>query len=528
MIEWRPNPGKQEEFLALPDTIFEALYGGALGGGKTEALVMYPIVRGFYKEPQFNGVIFRRTNPQLEKDIIPLAKRFYGIDGRSACGAKYNDTKHSFTFPSGATMHMSHLENPDDVQKHDGIEYNYVGWDELSHFYKPMYDYLIMRCRTASNLPAIMRASAMPGGVGHSWVRERFIDPAPEGGKILVRKIDGIEAFKGIFIPAKMADNPMLTKSDPNYINRLRVLGGIEFKAKAEGDWYAFLGMVFPEFRPDVRENEPANALHVIKPFSIPHWWPRIAAGDWGFKHSTWLGKAALSPDGRVFVYYEYCHKEKYIAEWASDFKRDSQGETIETFELDPSAWQRRGDEKTIAQQFMEVSGLVANPADNDRIGGKMLIHEMLRWKERPKRYIPAEGFTIETRNHILRNYGSEQAANYEKMFAEEPPEKNLPKLQIFNTCKELIRVLQSLSYDEKDIEDVQKFDGDDPYDGLRYLLKAVDRFTNGLGAKEKDYMLRGNAIRALENDKNQTAFYRRMEQIESRKNQNAGIRLFH
>jgi Terminase large subunit, T4likevirus-type, N-terminal len=523
MIEWRPNPGKQEEFLSLPDSIFEALYGGALGGGKTEALVMLPIVRQFYKEPQFNGIIFRRTFPQLEKDVIPLAKRFY-----IPTGAKYNDTKHSFIWANGATMHMGHLENIDDREKHDGIEYNYIGWDELAHFLQPMYDYLIMRCRTASNLPAIMRSSAMPGGVGHSWVRERFIDPAPEGGKILSRKIDGHEVFKGIFIPARMSDNPVLMEKDPNYINRLRVLSDTEFKAKAEGDWYAFLGMVFPEFRPDRRVNEPENALHVIKPFPIPYWWPRVAAGDWGFKHSTWLGKAAISPDMRIFVYYEYCQKEKYIAEWAAEFKQSCQGENIESFELDPSAWQRRGDEKTIAQQFMDISGLRANPADNDRIGGKMLIHEMLRWRARPPRYIPAEGFNIDTRNYVLRNYGTEKAKEYERTFEPEELEKNLPRLQIFNTCKELIKTLQSLAYDEKDIEDVQKYDGDDPYDGLRYLLKAVDRYTNGLTAKEKEFVLRGNALRALEENGNQTAFYRRMEQIESRKNKNLGVRLFH
>lgn len=523
MLEWKPNPGKQEEFLSLPDSIFEALYGGALGGGKTEALVMLPIVRGFHQYRDFNGVIFRRTFPQLEKHVIPKTKKYY-----TALGAKYNDTKHIWTFPAGGTIHLAHLETDDDVESHDGAEYNYIAWDELEHFHQKMYNYLIMRGRTSTQLPTIMRSTAMPGGVGHGWVRERFIDPYPAGGKILIRKVGDVETIRSIFIPAKMQDNPTLLNADPNYINRLRSLSDIDYKAKAEGDWYAFLGMVFPEFRVRKNADEPENAIHVIEPFDIPSWWPRIAAGDWGFRHSTWIGKAAISPDLRVFIYYEYFAKEKYIAEWASDFKRDSQGEKLETFELDPSAWQRRGDEKTIALQFTEVSGIQAHPADNDRIGGKMLIHEMLRWKQKPPAYTPPEGFVSATRDNIFRNYGENAAKEYEKMFLPETPETNLPKFQIFNTCTNLIKCIQSLAYDEGNAEDVMKYDGDDPYDGLRYLMKAVHRYTNGLDRKAAKHKELGDILNALASTGNQTSFYRSMERYEAGNGRGKGIRLFH
>lgn len=525
-LEWRPNPGKQEEFLSLPDSIFEALYGGALGGGKTEALVMYPIARGFHLNSRFNGIIFRRTFPQLEKHVIPKAKEYY-----LPLGAKYNDTKHAFAFPSGATLHLGYLDTDDDVTQHDGAEYNYIAFDELENFNERMYTYLITRCRSShkkSGLPTIMRSSAMPGGVGHNWVRERFIDPAPQGMKIIIKRIDGIEASRAIFIPAKMEDNARLLDSDPNYINRLRALSEVDFKARAEGDWYAFLGMVFSEFRAYRRLEEPENALHVIEPFAIPYWWPRIAAGDWGFRHSTWLGKAAISPDLRIFIYYEYCEKEKYISTWASDFKRDSQGEHLETFELDPSAWQRRGDEKTIAEQFMEISGIQAHQADNDRLGGKMLLHEMFRWKQKPPRYTPPEGFSLETANYIMRIWGMDKRREYESMFSPEKPETNIPRVQIFNTCPNLIKCIQSLSYDETDVEDVKKYDGDDPYDGLRYLLKAVDRYVTGLDRKAKEIEARGKIITQLDLDGNQTAFYRKMEKLEAKNRTRVGIRLFH
>src|SRR4030095_11891883 len=95
---WRPF-ARQEEFLSLPDTIFEALYGGAAGGGKSECLLLFPIARGFYRHPKFKGIIFRRTYPELEKEII-----LRSLDWYPAAGGKYSDEKKRWTFPSGAII----------------------------------------------------------------------------------------------------------------------------------------------------------------------------------------------------------------------------------------------------------------------------------------------------------------------------------------------------------------------------------------------------------------------------------------
>ena len=96
---WRPHP-RQEDFLQVPYEVFEVLYGGALGGGKTDALIVAPIVLRtkkskiqLYEHPQFVGIIFRRTFPELEKKIIPRAKQIY-----ESLGAVYNETKKCFTF----------------------------------------------------------------------------------------------------------------------------------------------------------------------------------------------------------------------------------------------------------------------------------------------------------------------------------------------------------------------------------------------------------------------------------------------
>ncbi len=525
-LNWKPNPGRQEEFLSLPDEFFEGFYGGALGGGKTEALVMLPILRGFHLNSHYNGIIFRRTFPQLEEHVIPKTRKYYPL-----FGGKYNETKHTWFFPSGATQRLGYLDSDADVYKHDGAEYNYIGWDELTHFTERMYTYLSTRCRSAhkkSGLPTIMRSASNPGGEGHAWVKKRFVDPAGSGRIPIHYKVSGTLVSKAIFIPAKMQDNPKLLEEDPNYINRLRMLGEREYIAKAEGDWNAFEGQVFSEFRIQPYVDEPKNACHVIKPFRIPDWWPKVGAGDWGFAHNTALYKAAIGPTLKVYIYYEYCKKGKYITEWASEFRSELEPEGLKTFELDPSAWQQRGDEKTIAQQFMEASGILPHRADNDRIGGKMLFHEMLRWKPRPPKYIPEVGYNLETANRILRIYGPKKLAEYEKIYTPEEPEKNIPRLQIFDTCKHLIECIPSLVADEKDVEDVKKIDGDDPYDGARYLLKAVDRYLNGLDHEAAKRLELGKILSDLESNGDQTAFYRNMEKFEQGSRSEPGIQLYH
>ena len=523
---WRPNPGRQEEFLSLPDEIFEAFYGGALGGGKTEALVMLPIVRGFHLNRWYNGIVFRRTFPQLEEHVIPKTRQYYPL-----VGGKYNETKHIWTFPSGATQRLGYIDSDAEVYKHDGAEYNYIGWDELTHFTERMYTYLSTRCRSAhkkSGLPTIMRSGSNPGGEGHTWVKKRFVAPAPEGRTVIQYKVNGALVSKAIFIPAKMADNPKLTENDPNYINRLRMLGEREYEAKAEGNWDAFEGQVFNEFRKHHYASEPENALHVIEPFEIPDWWPRVAAGDWGFAANTWLGIAAIAPTLRVYLYYEYCHKGKYIKEWASDFVRDLGKTRLKTFELDPSAWMQRGDEKTIAQQFQEASGIIPQRADNDRVGGKMLFKEMLRWKPRPPKWIPDEGFNLETANRILRIYGQKRVEEYYQMFAPDPPEKNIPRLQIFKTCVNVIEVIPACEASVTNPEDVKEFDGDDPYDGCRYLLKAVDRYVNGLGEAALKYQAIGKIIDEFETTGDYNSLHRRMEHLETVQRDHAGVKLYH
>jgi hypothetical protein len=129
--------------------------------------------------------------------------------------------------------------------------------------------------------------------------------------------------------------------------------------------------------------------------------------------------------------------------------------------------------------------------ADNDRLGGKMWMHEMLRWKNKPPSYIPEEGFQVDLFHQILRNSGPNAATDYYDMFQPEPPETGLPKLQVTKSCVEFRKVIPSCVYDDKDgevVEDVKEFNGDDPYDGGRYLVKAFQRLLREAVAKGQSH----------------------------------------
>ena len=182
---WKPH-FKQERFLELPRACFEGFYGGAAGGGKSELLVAIPIVKGFYKHPSFHGVVFRRTFPQLEESLIPRSRELY-----QSVGGKYDKAKHVWSFPSGATIRFSHLDSDDDARKHDTAEYQYAAFDELTHFTEFMYTYITAsRVRsTIPEIPAMVRSASNPGNIGHAWVRKRFVEPAPQGGRSEERRV---------------------------------------------------------------------------------------------------------------------------------------------------------------------------------------------------------------------------------------------------------------------------------------------------------------------------------------------------
>ncbi len=215
-ILFKPNPGPQTEFLAAPER--EVLYGGAAGGGKTYSLIIDPL--RYCGNGATNALILRRTNDEL-REIIHKSQEIYP---RAFPGAKWQERKSQWTFPSGARVWMTYLEQEKDVLRYQGQAFTYIGFDELTQYPTPYaWDYLRSRLRTAdASLPVYMRGTTNPGGPGHSWVKKMFIDPSVPNKAFWATDIStgetlrypkahskaGMPLFKRRFIPARLLDNP--------------------------------------------------------------------------------------------------------------------------------------------------------------------------------------------------------------------------------------------------------------------------------------------------------------------------------
>lgn len=220
--EWRPHE-KQE--VALLSTAFETLYGGARGGGKTDAgmvWMLYPIENPFYR-----GLVIRKNAIDLN-DWVSRAKIMYSATGAVFAG-------NEIRFPTGAIIVTGHLKDKEAYSKYLGHEYQRELIEELTLIpTEESYLKLISSCRsTVPGLEARVFATTNPGNVGHFWVKKRFVDPAPPGKEFK----DAISGRTRVYIPATVEDNPLLMERDPGYVRFLDSLAP-DLKAQwREGSW---------------------------------------------------------------------------------------------------------------------------------------------------------------------------------------------------------------------------------------------------------------------------------------------------
>lgn len=218
--KWIPHKPtvKQAEFLAL--TCTEALYGGAAGGGKSDALLMAALM--FVDIPGYSAILLRRTYTDLS---LPGALMDRADEWLGGTRAHRDSIKHIWTFPSGATLTFGNLERESDKYRYQSAEFQYIGFDELTQFTESQYRYLFSRLRRLedSSIPLRMRSASNPGNIGHDWVKRRFL-------------VEG-EAQGRVFIRAWLQDNPHLDQA--KYIESLSELDPITRRQYLEGDWTA-------------------------------------------------------------------------------------------------------------------------------------------------------------------------------------------------------------------------------------------------------------------------------------------------
>jgi len=315
---------RQRLFFDLPD--LEAFYGGAAGGGKSSALLMCALQ--YADVPGYSALLLRRTFQDLSK---PGALMDRSREWLAGSGARWNEQKKQWRFPSSAVLAFGYMETEDDIHQYQGAEYQFCGYDELTQFTERQYTYLFSRLRRLANadVPIRMRSASNPGGIGAEWVQERFIpdDWTPEMGRDLRKPF---EKNRCKFVPAKLVDNPYLDQA--SYERSLSELDDVTRAQLLEGDWQVReRGNIFPMFEDGPLSRHVitwSEFARVYKQRQIPEHWRRAVGHDWG---STEGHPAVVSLIARSAANSSL--PGLYFLYWGSTFKGalvDTVAETIQ------------------------------------------------------------------------------------------------------------------------------------------------------------------------------------------------------
>src|SRR3990167_1593401 len=481
---WTPHSGKQTEFCSRGE--FEVLFGGAAGGGKTDALIA--LATRHIAKSNYKALLLRRTFPQLQEIIDRCFKNYLEL------GGIYRATEHRWIFPSGAIIHLGHMQHEQDKYNYQGKEFHFVGVDELSQFLETQYTYMFSRLRTTDpKIPPRIRATTNPGGVGHQWVKERFVT-ITEPGKTYVTPVnldDGREIrISRIFIPATIEDNPVLWNNDPAYIARLEELPEIEKLRLRFGIWDAFEGQVFTDL---------SMRTHGIEPFDIPPEWERFMVLDWSYSKPFSCGWYAVDYDGRLYRYREWygCKNGERDTglkmpayEVARGILDRERGEKVRFRIADPSIWNQMPEGRknevrgpSICDDMM-AEGVFFMKADNDRKQGKLQVHKRLKLDE------SVDATTGEIRIE--------------------------PSFHIFHDCAGFWRTMLEMREDPKNPDDVEADTEDHIYDEVRYACmlkpvkpKKVIRIPEGSFQRERSRLIRARKYCATHGVSLETAYQR-------------------
>ena len=392
------------------------LFGGAAGPGKTKALLWEGISQAV-ATGNVDTLLLRRTFPELEASLISYFRRDVPRD----LYRSYDEAKHVINWHNGSTTRFGYSASENDIYQYQGAEFLFIGIDELTLFTLGQWQFLTSRnrCAVPGTTPN-MAAATNPGNIGHAWVKALWVDQRPAPGMDRPGQYDPADYA---FIRATISDNP-LYRGDTGYLKTLDALPRQMRQAFLEGDWNVFAGQYFDLF--DVRRHT-ARAEQL----GLEAWWPRWISIDWGYEHPSAVYWHAARPDGMVVTYREYVDNHQTPVDLGHEIAERNSGEKIAALYLSPDAFARHTSESTIADQLGDVlakNGLPRPiPADDDRVGGWMLIYQMLqddRWL-------------------------------------------------IADSCPRLIECLPTLVRDAANVEDVKKMDGDDPADSARYGLKS-------------------------------------------------------
>jgi hypothetical protein len=445
-VIWMPQPGSQTAFMSCPYK--EVLYEGTRGPGKTDALIMDFLQEvGKGHGSAYRGILFRESFPQLS-DVISRTKKYYT---RLYPDAKFLGSNGviKWIFPEGEELLFRHIKRADDYWNYHGHEYPWIGWEELTNWATiECYDSMkaCNRC-SIEGVPIKYRSTCNPWGIGHSWVKRYFIDPAPpmtkiynESGQIRMR------------IHGHISENRILLKADPDYMRNLESIDDPhKKKAWLDGSWDIAAGGFF--------EGIWDPTKHIIKPFPIPKTWQYIIGFDWGSQKPGSLGIWARSdgsvlPDGRSFPRGSLIRvNEWYIAQ------KDRNGITIPDKGL-------RLDNEALAKGIYErvkdlnIAQWIADPAIFKDQSGPSIQKQFNKIVKLP--FTPADNERITGWQSVIRLMSEAK--------------KDVPEsagLWVFDTCRDWIRTVPVLMRDERNVEDIDTTSEDHIADETRYVCQT-------------------------------------------------------
>lgn len=437
---------KQQYALHRPE--YEILYGGARGGAKTIGGIAWIAAPRDY--PQYRGLVIRKNADDL-KDWVDRAKIIFRPYGAIKVGAPPE-----FRWPSGAKIRTGHLKDEDAYEKYQGHEYQRMLIEELTQIPTELsYLKLLSSCRsTIDNLPAQAFITTNPGGIGHQWVKARFISCAPSQ----TTYYDPESGRSRIFIPATIDDNPVLMQKDPDYVRFLDSLPAGLKEAWRYGSWDFVVGAAFSEISREVHmidvTNPPERLLRV---FDFERMTPLqdimiFRSLDWGYAKPFSVGWYFSDYDGRVYRYRELygCKAPdegiqmpaREVAQKIKEIEQEHNEKPLLCI-ADASIWDKPSNQNEKAEKLpsiaetMEEEGIYFDRetsinAKKSRLQGKHQLHERLR--------VDADG---------------------------------LPHLFVFSNCINWWRTVPVLPTDPLNPEDVDTDAEDHAYDETRYMLSA-------------------------------------------------------
>jgi hypothetical protein len=457
MKNWKPFP-KQELALSFSHkVVFEILFGGARGPGKTDAGMVWLLGEEYEKNklyiqhPLYRALVLRKNYEDLN-DWLDRARIMY-----RRSGVKITGKPATIEFPSGAKFRCGHLKDSSSYEKYLGHEYQRILVEELTEIPEEKYYVQILgSCRTTiSELGCQVFCTTNPGGKGHSWVRSRFVQPPPQKTKYLGHKqghrvfsVDG--SRPRIFIPATVEDNPEILK-DPGYIQYLESIKQTDsslYRAWRHGDWSVFAGQVFNEFRP---------YKHVIDPITPSPELRHVIWIDWGYSRKSAFAAyaSAIKQEtnqlgdkyNRVITYKEWWGNQTSPQEWAKRIY-----EYMNKNDINPS-----------------IS--ISDPAmHSTQQSGDVSIAKMMtnKWKElHNKNWCRLVKGSNSGRNSRVNRVGM-----MHNWLSDGPD--GLPYWVITKNCTNLIKTLPELAHDENLVEAYDTDQNDHGADACSYGLEKV------------------------------------------------------